>query len=78
MEGLPTIQEQSPGPESGTRRLEQLLMNLLSERDGLAQKYQESQDDLKVMSDELKDCQIDKEVLVHQLRTLMPEVSLSY
>jgi Tfp pilus assembly protein PilN len=76
MDGLPIIEETPTEQEVGSKKLEQLLMNLLSERDKLAQKYKESQDELKVVSDRLRDTQSDKVVLVHQLRTLVPEVSL--
>ena len=75
MDGLPPIHETSPSPEGDSSKLEQLLMNLLAERDRLAKKLKDAHQNLRTTSDKLTECQTDNSALMRQLHALMPEVS---
>lgn len=82
---LPTLVENIPGEEdsdveAGGRGdvsgFEQLMMNMLEERDKLMENLREAQDNLAAASRKLKEAEAERNVLLSHLQKAMPEVGL--
>ena len=75
MMGLSPIDE-TPGREGETKRLEQVLVNLLAERDRLACRCAEGEEALRVAEERLKESDASNAALTRQLQAVLPEIEV--